>query len=384
MKPSVIVLLAAAALGGVRVTRIPGGTHPPTRSIDYGPAATEMVVFKDPRAAPRIAPQPEFAAAATGGPTAAAAYRNVQVLGGVSKAEFDRTMVAITAWVSPKQGCGFCHGGQTANYAADYPQKEIARRMLAMTRVMNANWTNHVGVRGVTCYSCHAGRNVPADLWHLDPPLIPPEGGLLGKPQAWNTEAKTIRTFFPNRPDRMFLLEGLPANHVQAHGRALATTAKAPFQHDRDYAEQVYVEMMQWSNGLGVNCTYCHQSRNLYDWAQSPPQRLHGYSGEKMTVMLNQNFFAPLTPLVRAAVPSQIGKMGDASKANCKTCHQGLELTPGGMTRAVYPALIGPAPTGVPNVVAATNPDIPQLSRAPLVGQPATDRLVEFKGRPQP
>lgn len=384
MKPSVIITLAILALFGALAVRIPGWTHPPIRSISYGPAAGEMVVFKDPRIRPNIAPQPDFGPAAGGGPTAAAAYRNVRVLGDVSKAEFDRTMVAITAWVAPTQGCGFCHGGQTANYAADYPRKEIARSMLAMTRVMNANWTDHVGTRGVTCYSCHGGRNVPLNLWHLDPPLAPPEGGILGKPQAWNTEAKTIRTFFPSRPNRMFLLEGLPAAYLQSHDEALATTGKSSFEHNRDYAEQVYVQMMQMSNALGVNCTYCHQSRALFDWKQSPPQRLHGYSGLKMTAMLNQNFFSRLTPLVRRAVPSQIGKMGDAGMADCKTCHQGSEETPGGMTHALYPALIGPIPTGPANPVAAANPTIPQLSRSPRVGQPATDRLVEFKGLPQP
>ena len=64
----------------------------------------------------------------------------------------------------------------------------------------------------------------------------PPEGGIVGKPQAWNTQAKTIRTFFPTRPNRMFLLQGLPAGKLQngataRHRRpspASSTTANTP------------------------------------------------------------------------------------------------------------------------------------------------------------
>lgn len=383
MKPSVILAAALALFAAVLLLRIPGWTHPPIRSTDYGPAADEMVVFKDPRTAPSASPQPDFApVSSVGGPLASVAYRNVNVLGGVSKPEFDRTMVAITAWVAPHQGCSYCHAG--SNYVAETPRKEIARAMIAMTRLINANWTNHVGASGVTCYSCHAGRNVPANVWHLDRPLVPIEGGLLGKPQPWNTTAKTIRRFFPNRPDRMFLLEGLPANAVQNPHEALAHTGRSSFQHDRDYTEQVYIEMMQMSNGLGTNCTYCHQSRALYDWKQSPPARLDGYSGLKMTAMLNQNVFSRLTPLVAEAAPSQLGKMGDAAKIDCKTCHQGQEKPIGGMLGAIYPALIGPIPAaGRANPLAIGNPGIPELVRAPRVGHPETETVAKFRGEPQ-
>lgn len=382
MKGSVIVAGALAAGAAIFLLRVPAWTHPPIQSTSYGPPEGEMVVFKDPRVPPAVAPQPEFAAAAgAGGPAASAVYRNVRVLGGASKAEFDRTMVALTAWVSPGQGCSYCHQGN--DYAAETPRKEIARRMIAMTRTINANWTDHVGTAGVTCYSCHAGRNIPANIWHIDKPLVPPTGGILGKPQPWNTTAKTIRGFFPNRPDRMFLLEGLPANHVQTPDAALVRTGAKPFPHDRDYAEQVYIEMMQMSEGMGVNCTYCHQSRSISDWSQSPPARLDGYSGLKMTLMLNQNFFQPLTPLVAQASPGLIGFMGDAGKVNCKTCHQGAEQPVGGMTHAVYPALVGPAPAGPANPVAAANPGIAELSRAPRVGHPETETVAKFKGQPQ-
>ncbi len=31
--------------------------------------------------------------------------------------------------------------------------------------------------------------------------------------------------------------------------------------------------MMHMSQGLGVNCNFCHNSRNFSDWSQSMPQR---------------------------------------------------------------------------------------------------------------
>ncbi len=382
MKPATVLLLAsiAAFAAALFLVRVPSWVVPPIRSTDYGPPEAEMVVFHKDGTPAQSPPQPEvLPTAGASGPSAAVAYKNIRVLGGVSKAEFDRTMIAITRWVSPNEGCGFCHGGQNANYATDYPRKQIARAMLAMTRTMNASWTNHVGAQGVTCWSCHAGRVVPQNRWFLDAPLVPPERGLLGKPQAWNTSAKTIREFFPARPNRMFLLQGLPGHRIQARN-ALATTDKAVFTHDREYTEQLYISMMQMSNALGVNCTYCHQSRVAYDWAQSPPNRLAGYSGIKMTTMLNQNYLSRLAPWTPAAL---IGKMGDSAKVDCKSCHQGQEKPVGGMQHVVYPALIGPVPTGVANPLAAANPTIPQLSRHPRVGVPSSDTLVQFRGIPQ-
>ena len=138
--------------------------------------------------------------------------------------------------------------------------------------------------------------------------------------------------------------------------------------------------MMQMSNGLGVNCTYCHNSRAAYDWKQSPPNRLNGYSGIVMTRMLNQNFLANLAPLTEAKL---LGRMGDSAKVDCKSCHQGEEKPAGGMLHYYYPALIGPVGGGVANPLAAANPGIPQLARAPRVGDPASDTLVQYRGDPQ-
>ncbi|MBC7802088.1 MAG: photosynthetic reaction center cytochrome c subunit, partial [Gemmatimonadaceae bacterium] len=51
------------------------------------------------------------------GPKASAVYKNVQVLGDLSVGQFTRLMVSITQWVSPVQGCAYCHN--TNNMAED-------------------------------------------------------------------------------------------------------------------------------------------------------------------------------------------------------------------------------------------------------------------------
>ena len=43
--------------------------------------------------------------------------------------------------------------------------KRVARRMLQMTRHINKDWKAHVGATGVTCYTCHRGQPVPANVW---------------------------------------------------------------------------------------------------------------------------------------------------------------------------------------------------------------------------
>jgi hypothetical protein len=57
--------------------------------------------------------------------------------------EFTRTMTAMTNWVSPKEGCTYCHN--PANFADDSKYtKVVARRMLEMTQHINADWKTHV------------------------------------------------------------------------------------------------------------------------------------------------------------------------------------------------------------------------------------------------
>ena len=75
--------------------------------------------------------------ASSDGPKAGDVYQNVQVLGDLSVAEFTRLMTTITAWVSPEQGCNYCHN--PANLASDdIYTKVVSRRMIQMTQNINA------------------------------------------------------------------------------------------------------------------------------------------------------------------------------------------------------------------------------------------------------
>ncbi|MCC7001657.1 MAG: photosynthetic reaction center cytochrome c subunit [Gemmatimonadaceae bacterium] len=37
--------------------------------------------------------------------------------------------------------------------------------MMAMTRKLNSEWSEHVGNTGVTCYTCRVGKPLPNGLW---------------------------------------------------------------------------------------------------------------------------------------------------------------------------------------------------------------------------
>ena len=56
--------------------------------------------------------------------------------------------------------------------------------------------------------------------------------------------------------------------------------------------------MMQMSDGIGVNCGYCHNSRNFADWAQSTPYRWIGYDALRLVRDLNRNYLLPIAGLV--------------------------------------------------------------------------------------
>ncbi|PTT84988.1 photosynthetic reaction center cytochrome c subunit, partial [Pelomonas sp. HMWF004] len=165
---SITLLLAAALLGGCE--------RPPVDSVQRGYRGTGMEQVYNPRllaeqAALNTPPEP-IPPASPDGPKAKDVYQNVKVLGNQSVGEFVRTMTAMTAWVSPEQGCAYCHNA--ANFADDsLYTKVVARRMLQMTQTINADWKTHVGATGVTCYTCHRGHPVPNEVWFkpLEVPL---------------------------------------------------------------------------------------------------------------------------------------------------------------------------------------------------------------------
>jgi hypothetical protein len=66
-----------------------------------------------------VPPEP-IPAPVPGGPKAKDVYKNVQVLGELTVAEFNRIMVALTNWVAGDQGCYYCHVNEGFEYDGIY------------------------------------------------------------------------------------------------------------------------------------------------------------------------------------------------------------------------------------------------------------------------
>lgn len=250
-----------------------------------------------------------------GGPKAGEIYENVQVLGDLSAAEFNRLMVAITNWVSPEQGCTYCHG-QTGFASDDMYTKKVARVMIAMTQRANEAWgEKHTAPTGVTCYTCHRGQPVPEYVWTKDPgPKMP--GAYAKFPTGQNIASSvTASTSLPFNALSAFLEEGDAPIRV-AGDQALPHDNPANIKD----AEWTYALMMHFSQSLGVNCTYCHNSRAFAKWDQSPPTRLKAWHAIRMVRELNSSYIGDTVDYLP---DNRKGPLGDPLKLACNTCHQG-------------------------------------------------------------
>ncbi|MEY3992929.1 MAG: photosynthetic reaction center cytochrome c subunit [Pseudomonadota bacterium] len=271
------------------------------------------------------------------GPRARQVYQNVKVLGDLSVGEFTRVMVSMTQWIAPEQGCGYCHNLQ--NFADDSMYtKVVARRMTQMTQHLNASWKNHVADTGVTCYTCHRGQAVPNQVWFA-PDDSKLAKGMLGQRNGQNEPAGSVGgSSLPKDPFTAYLQKDTPIRQISqtALPQGINSTGSST-----QMTEATYGLMMHMSTGLGVNCAFCHNSRNFSDWKQSPPQRVTAYHGIRMVRELNNEF---ITPLTSTFPRNRLGPKGDVAKVNCATCHQGAYKPLYGEPMAkLYPELQGPA-----------------------------------------
>jgi photosynthetic reaction center cytochrome c subunit len=241
-------------------------------------------------------------------------YKNVQVLTNISAAEFGRTMTAMSSWVAGGPGnCAYCHN--TANFASDSNKgqpiytKLVARMMLRMTRQINSEYTRHVAGTGVTCYTCHRGQPLPNGLWF------------------YSDENQILRHYLDRDDIRVqsHTIEPLPGE--AANRTAIRQTYNT------------YALMITQSKALGVNCTYCHNSRAWTSWEESTPKRVVALYGAAMLRDVNMNYLNPLQPVYPR---SRLGEHGDAPKAQCITCHNGVYKPMYGAKMVKdYPALWG-------------------------------------------
>jgi len=266
--------------------------------------------------------------ASTEGALAVDAYKNVQVLNHLTTGEMTRLMTAMTLWVAPKQGCAYCHApakdangkpvldsdgnvqaDQNALWSDDLYTKRVARRMLQMTMHVNQDWKTHVKETGVTCYTCHRGNPVPTHLWYThtetDRPTLGHKAGQNSPSVAAGLSSLPVDPFTPfllgDERIRVISTEPLPIDN----------------RISIKQTEWTYALMMHMTNALGVNCTYCHNSRSFAGWTAT---RATAWYGIRMVRDLNKDYLEPL----RTTFPDErLGPTGDSPKLNCATCHQG-------------------------------------------------------------
>ncbi|MBK8323787.1 MAG: photosynthetic reaction center cytochrome c subunit [Betaproteobacteria bacterium] len=346
-------LLAAVLLTGC-------WERPPVTSVQNGYRGLGMVGVYNPRTLETQMPGNAIPAAlpeaAPGAPLGTTVYKNIQVLKDLSLTEHVRLMTAFTLWVAPKdQGCAYCH--DLADFSLDTKYtKVVARRMIQLTRDLNTNWKSHVASSGapgagVTCHTCHRGQPVPANIWFTDPgpkSVKGPAGGRNGQnlPAAavglTSMAYDPFTTFLTGKPEQIRVIAPTALPVSGASTRNIMQT------------EATYSLMFHLSSALGVNCTYCHNSRSFASW-EGPPQRAFAWYGIQMVREINTAY---LEPLGKALPAKRLGPTGDAPKANCATCHQGAFKPLYGVPQLLdYPELAGP------KAIPVTSAAVPDAAR---------------------
>lgn len=297
---------------------------PPVLTDQVGYRGTGMYVHRDKEdqealIAASAAPESLYEPDPTGD-KAGDVYENVQVLGHLSDDEFTHFMASITEWVSPEEGCVYCHDEEDLASDSVYT-KVVSRRMIQMTQAINVDWGQHVGTTGVTCYTCHRGRHIPSEVWSRDEAPI----AMAGNRQGQNVVARFAgNSSLPQNALEKYLLGDA---EIRVHSdTALPTGAN---KSDIKDTEATWALMMHMSESLGANCVTCHNSRAFNDWDQSPPQRVSAWHGIRMARSLNADYMTPLAPVFP---DNRKGPSGDVLKVGCATCHQGLQKPLNGAT----------------------------------------------------
>ena len=236
-------------------------------------------------------------------------------LGYLTPENYDRLVEAMRIWT----GIPDLFAGEE-NY-----QTVVARNMIEMTQNINEFWGGHVNANaevGVTCYTCHRGQPVPNNIWFEVSPVNENAGG-------WSANQNRVTmvsnsTSLPSDYLETYLLlnEDGQYNRIGVHD--LASRVQ---QMDGDpliqHAERTYAFMNYIANSLGVNCTFCHNTRAFYDAAQVTPQWATATLGIQMVQEALDLYVLPLADVLPA---ERLGPVhGDVPKLACRTCHQGQQ-----------------------------------------------------------
>jgi photosynthetic reaction center cytochrome c subunit len=241
--------------------------------------------------------------------------------------------------------------------------KVVSRRMIQMTQTTNANWKDHVADTGVTCYTCHRGKPVPEYVWTSDPG--PGQPSMIA-PTGQNIASKTVAySSLPYDPFTPFLSQD---NDIRVIGDTVLPQGN---RKSIKQAEWTYGLMMHMSDSLGVNCTYCHNTRSFYSWDQSTPARTTAWYAIRHVREMNNDY---VTPLGEVLPDSRKGPLGDPYKIYCATCHQG----------AYKPLYGAPMLKDYPSLAQPLTAAEPEATEAPAVEAPTDDSAVEVQAMAAP
>ncbi|TVQ34596.1 MAG: photosynthetic reaction center cytochrome c subunit [Geminicoccaceae bacterium] len=350
MKLGIPLLVGAVGLVTVAMLTTAGWDRPPITAEQHGFRGVAMELVHNPRTVAREAPRhalpeelfpweeflefglpyypdnvDEFAI------LAGDFYENVQILGHLTTEQFNRLMDQLTEWVSPEDagygGCAYCHDENNLADDSMYTH-QVSRRMFEMTWTINMDWQTHVGDTGVTCYTCHRGEPAPEHIWFTA--QVGPSGLVGGTGEMSLVSQAGVLSSLPIDPFTPFLLDDNEIRVIQnenslpIHGRGRNADGEYVSINDTRWT---YSLMMHMSDSMGQNCTFCHNSRNFASWTQAPPQRYTAWYGIRMTRLLNVDYLEPLRPVYPDERLAELGSvLGDAPKANCATCHYGVNL----------------------------------------------------------
>jgi photosynthetic reaction center cytochrome c subunit len=305
----------------------------PRSEIQTGPRGSGMFVVKsaavtdagDPTAATFYSMAPTVP---TGGETLASdAYDNAEpLLGDLTAENYDRLVEAMRRWTGIPDLFGPEETYQTV----------VARRMIQMTQYINEEWGDHVAPAGVTCYTCHRGQPVPSEVWFQVTPVV-------NAFEGWsaNQNRVTPNSAYSSLPSDALMEYFINSEPIRVHDLAprVANEGTATIQQ----AERTFSLMNYFSNSLDANCTFCHNTRALYDLEQSTPQLLNAQLGIAMVQDLNYEF---LLPLDGTLPPERLGPVhADVPKLGCGTCHKGYTKPLGGLAVTTdWPELTGEGP----------------------------------------
>lgn len=236
-----------------------------------------------------------------------------EILGDLTVANYDRLVEAMRLWT----------GVDTLFNGEESYQNTVAIRMIEMTQNINENWDGHVNANeqvGVTCATCHRGQAVPSEVWFQNSPVK--DTNMAGWGAVQNRATSTSQ--FTSLPSDH--LEELLVNYGQINVHSLESRVSEPPAEGYptwQNTERTFALMNYMANSLGVNCTFCHNTRAFYDPEQVTPQWGTASLGISMVQELNNDYLIPLQDTYPA---ERLGVVhADAPKAACATCHKGYQ-----------------------------------------------------------